>query len=311
MTAVPAMDDRHDAFPIRTVAEQTGLSPDLIRIWERRYGVVRPIRGPRGARLYTREDIAHLRSLAAAVASGRTIGDVAGLAAPALAALVAPMERSHGSSAEGVLPRLLDALERFDAGAIDRMLGDALVALGTGAFARQVARPLLVEIGVRTSDGRLTIADEHLISGLMRNLLAGIMRTRRQAERGDVLLATPSGERHEFGLLLAALHVVEAGLGVCYLGVDIPAADIASAARRAAVRIVGIGVVDSGNRERAVAELRDIERTVPPATQLWLGGADAAATAQALTSSRFELLDRAEALDRAARRAGGRGHAEW
>ena len=69
----------HDAYPLRTVTAMTGLTPDLIRAWEKRYAVVAPVRGARGARLYTTGDIAHLRLLARVVGAGRAIGDVAAL----------------------------------------------------------------------------------------------------------------------------------------------------------------------------------------------------------------------------------------
>jgi DNA-binding transcriptional MerR regulator/methylmalonyl-CoA mutase cobalamin-binding subunit len=296
----------HDAFPIRTVAQQTGLTPDLIRAWERRYGVVNPVRGPRGSRLYTREDISHLRMLARAVASGRSIGDVAALDGTTLHSLVTPAGAAtpRAAPAADILARLLAAIESFETAAIDRLLGDAVMALGTGPFIRRVARPLLIEVGARTSDGRLGIADEHLVSGLMRNLLSGIVRGRGQAHRQTVLLATPSGERHEFGLLLAALHVLESGLGVCYLGVDLPVDQVRDAARRASVGVVGMGVVDSGNRARAVADLRWLEAAVPPATELWLGGADADAVARELAPTRFLQLDDADRLAREAERIG-------
>src|SRR5512147_3272600 len=78
----------HDAYPLRTVATMTGLTPDLIRVWEKRYQVVAPIRGARGARLYTAGDIAHLRLLARAVGGGRAIGDVAALRPAELERLV-------------------------------------------------------------------------------------------------------------------------------------------------------------------------------------------------------------------------------
>ena len=124
-------------------------------------------------------------------------------------------------------------------------------------------------------DGRLTFADEHMVSATLRNLLASLMRSRSHAGRPVVLLATPSGERHEFGLLLAALHVLESGLGVCYLGPDLPADQIVAAAGRARVAVVGVGVVDGSNRTRAAAEVRRIERTLPRGVEIWIGGRDA------------------------------------
>jgi len=289
---------------MRTAAKMTGLSADLIRAWERRYRVVEPVRGPRGTRLYTGADIAHLRLLAGVVASGRAIGDVALLDHGALQALSGETrdaaEASRGT--EDAIERLLRALERFDAADLDRQLGDALVALGVRVFARDVAAPLLAEVGVRGMDGRLSIADEHLLSGLMRNLLASIIRSRGQASRQAVLLATPSGERHEFGLLLAALHVLDAGLGLCYVGVDLPADQIVAAAHRAGVRAVGIGCVDEGNRQRSAQALCLVERTLDPEIEIWLGGRDAPAVAGMLAPTRALVLDRLSLLEQEAAR---------
>jgi MerR family transcriptional regulator, light-induced transcriptional regulator len=291
----------HDAYPVRTVARLTGLSPDLIRAWEKRYGVVTPLRGPRGARLYTSEDITHLRLLARVVASGRAIGDVARLDQRQLEALAsdsgeASMDQRQlwegAATPQRVVADVLGAVVAdFDSVRAERLLGDALLALGTGAFVRDVAAPLLHEAGERWSQGSLTVSDEHLLSGILRNLLSGMIRARGPCEDAQILLATPAGERHEFGLLLVALLFLDGGLGVRYLGVDLPANEIASAARRTGVAAVGLGIVNGENRPRALSEVRRLEDALPPGTELWLGGRDAAPVHRELGRSRSILLD--------------------
>ena len=92
------------AFPVRTAARLSGLSPDLIRAWERRYKVVSPRRGPRGARLYSTADIEHLNLLGEAVGAGRSIGDVAGLGREALRSLVERDRESRGLPPVAVVP---------------------------------------------------------------------------------------------------------------------------------------------------------------------------------------------------------------
>ena len=294
----------HAAQPLRTVTRLTGLSPGLIRAWEKRYGVVRPIRGPRGARLYSDDDIDYLRLLGRVVATGRSIGDVARLDRETLQSL--GRAEARDATAAGPVPdlvtRLLDAVARFDAAAVDRELGDALLALGLAGFADRVAAPLLAAVGERSMDGRLSYADEHMVSAIVRNLLASIMRSRGTSARPLVLMTTPSGERHEFGLLLAALHVLEAGLGVCYLGVDLPADQIAAAAARAGVAAVGIGVVDGNNRAQAAKELRRLERALPASIELWVGGREAEAVRAKVGATRALVLDVPAALGRETRR---------
>jgi DNA-binding transcriptional MerR regulator/methylmalonyl-CoA mutase cobalamin-binding subunit len=266
----------HEALPLRTVSRLTGLSPDVIRAWERRYQVVAPQRGPRGARLYSSADVARLRLLKEVVRSGRAIGDVAKLKPAELARLsepdgVAVPARHLASGDTDAIAQTLAALARFDPVAVDQHLSEALIALGTRAFCRRIAAPLLEETGRRWSDGRLSVAEEHLLSGSLRNLLAGVLRIRAAVGGPVVLLATPSGERHEFGLLLAGLTVADAGVTACYLGTDLPAAEISAAARRAQAVVVGLGIVN-GENHAAVEDVTRVERELPAGTELWLGG---------------------------------------
>lgn len=290
----------HEAYPVRTVARLTGLTADLIRAWERRYGVVSPKRGPRGARLYTADDISHLRSLAKVVATGRAIGDVAELSRSQLEVLAggpAPVlhearvsRASSEALPQGLLEDLVAAVKRFDSEAIERRLGEALLALGSGRFVREVVGPLLHTVGERWSTGELKVAHEHLVSGVLRNLLSALVRQRRNSGRRQVLLATPSGERHEFGLLLAALVLLDVGVGVSYLGVDLPAVDILAAARGADVAVVAVGLVDGENRKAAAAALGVIEKGLPASVEVWLGGREARAVHAMLPASRSRVL---------------------
>jgi methylmalonyl-CoA mutase cobalamin-binding subunit/DNA-binding transcriptional MerR regulator len=288
----------HDAYPLRTVTARTGLTPDLIRAWEKRYQVVTPIRGPRGARLYTAADIGHLRLLARVVRAGRAIGDVASLPLAELEKLaahsVAAEQPLHGGEVSPAradfVTRLLECLERFDHAAVDRLLGDAVVALGAGPFAREVAVPLVHRVGARWADGDLSIAAEHLLTGLLRTLLAALVQ-RRAGGGPAVLLATPAGERHEIGLLLVSLVLLNAGATVVYLGVDLPAAEIVATAESAHARVVGLSLVTGANRTRAVREIQALQHALPADIELWLGGADARAAAARVKACRGLVVD--------------------
>lgn len=291
----------HESYPLRTVARLTGLSADLIRAWEKRYGVVSPKRGPRGARLYTADDVAHLRLLEKVVASGRAIGDVAKLDRLELQSLaeatLPEFPEAERKGHDPLVEKALEAARRFDVTELDRALTDALLALGCSDFVRRVVVPLLEEVGTRWERGELSVADEHLTSGLLRNLLIGMVRSRRRAVGPTLLLATPSGEGHELGILIAALLATENGLGLCYLGADLPADQVVDAASRADVSVVGLGLVNGENRDKAVAEVRRIERRLPFDTELWLGGRNAREVARHLTESRAFIIDELDALD--------------
>ena len=294
----------HDAFPLRTVAARTGLTPDVIRAWEKRYGVVAPIRGARGARLYSSADIAHLRLLAHAVGAGRAIGDVATLNRQALEQMTAgraldgraPEGSETAAPREELITRVMGQLASFDEASVMRLLGDAVVALGIPAFAHDVVVPLVHRIGARWADGERSIGEEHLLTGSLRNLLGGLMHNRTSTGR-PIVLATPAGERHEIGLLLVALLARDAGLRVVNLGVDLPAREIVSAAERAHAVVVGLSIVSAENRARATRETEALHTALPRECELWLGGADAGAVASAIGAFRGLALDTLSATE--------------
>lgn len=281
----------HQALPVRTVARLTGLSPDIIRAWEKRHGVVAPVRGPRGARLYSAADVTRLQLLGQAIQKGRSIGDVATLSERELEALVAADSPGRETGQDGFADRIIGALASLDAPSLYRELGQLLTAFGGQAFVHRVAAPLLAEVGSRWKRGHVSIAQEHMLSGMLRNLLGSLLHSNNRSGSPPLLLAAPAGERHEFGLLFVAFLAADAGLPVCFLGTDIPAAEIIEAGRKTGAAIAGLSIVSPRNRTRAVDEVRLIERELPSATELWLGGQDAPAVAAALRSRRTLVLD--------------------
>jgi methanogenic corrinoid protein MtbC1 len=294
----------HEALPLRTVAARTGLTPDVIRAWEKRYGVVAPIRGARGARLYSSADIAHLRLLAHVVGTGRAIGDVATLSRSALERLATPRglddRASEGSEAvsprEEIIVRVMDRLVTFDEASVMRLLGDAVVALGIPIFVQDLVVPLVHRIGARWAEGEQSIGEEHLLTGTLRNLLGGLLHNRATTGR-PIVLATPAGERHELGLMLVALLAREAGVPVVYLGVDLPAPEIVLAAERARAVVVGSSIVGTENRDRATRELEALQIALPLECELWLGGADAGPVASGIGAFRGLVLDTLSATE--------------
>lgn len=293
--------DADKTYPIRTVAKLSGLTPDLIRAWEKRYAVVTPQRGPRGARLYSDDDIQRLTLLARAVGQGRSIGDVAHLDSPALGSLLLPTrqgQRDTRASATTELAPYLSAIEELDIVTLERLLGESLLALGSATFAHELATPLLAEVGRRWADGLLSIAQEHLVTTAMRNLLGALSHTSRDPAAPTLLLAAPSGERHEIGLLVVAVLAAERGVRVLLLGGDVPAPDISDTARRLKVAGVGLSVTAADNRVEAARAVATVERTLPESVHVWLGGNDAHHVAALLPDRRAVVVQGMDALQR-------------
>jgi DNA-binding transcriptional MerR regulator len=277
-------------WALGSVTRLTGLSPELLRAWERRHRAIEPLRTRGGARRYRASDLERLRLLKAAVASGHRIGQLAGLSNAELEAIgreapQAPLDRHS---------EVLAALAVFDAAEAWRLLSLQLSALGALRFAREIALPLAREIGERWADGRLGVGNEHLATALLRSLLGSALLPGASALRGArVVFATLSGERHELGLLMAALAAMGAGANPLYLGPDVPHDELARATAQSGAAALALSLVNPPTAEltRALAELR---AALPAEIALWLGGAGAAQLTPPAGVERIASLEQLE-----------------
>jgi DNA-binding transcriptional MerR regulator len=265
-------------YPIRAVAKLTGLSPDILRAWERRYGAVRPSRGGRG-RVYGDAEIQRLILLRRAVESGHAIGQVAALSDPELEELQRASQASAGApqpagaAQSQVLQPLLRALAAYDHAAVNEELGRMALLLDARDLVHKVVLPLMQAAGRAWEEGLLQVAHEHLLSACVRNLLGGLLRRESAADPvGTILLTTPAGELHEFGVLAAALLAASLRLRPVYLGPNLPAGEILFAAGQVQARAVVLGVMQVNATPAVRAEVERLARDLHGATEFWLGG---------------------------------------
>lgn len=264
-------------YPIRAVARMTGLSIDILRAWERRYSAVVPERSERG-RLYSRENVQRLILLRDLVESGHSIGQIAARSDGELRQLLA----SEGSAAvpdlEGtnaLTGPLLEAFTRFEHTRANETLGRLAALLSPRDLVFRVVLPLMHEVGERWHCGEIGIAEEHLVSGAMRNLFGSVVRLHPPRPGSPkVLISTLSGELHEFGILAAAMIAAIAGLDPVYLGPSLPAEALAGAAATISAEIVLVGCRVANIAD--VPELFRLAELLPQETELWIGGLEAA-----------------------------------
>lgn len=283
--------------PIAVVAERTGISQDLLRIWERRYAAVQPARTQGGERLYSDADVERLRLIDRAIAGGRRIGQVARLADPELTALVDADRAAAGRRAPqaGAVDleastELIDAamadVEALDGRALDELLRRTLAMHGTEGFVMRVAVPLLRRIGDEWHAGRLTIAEEHLASAVVESVVLDAMRAMRAAHGSPALLvATPSGSRHVIAAALAGALAASDGWHVTFLGGDLPVREIAASARARNVQAVALSMLYAEHEEEIVGALRTLRDALPAQVPLIVGGAALAPVAAQLRQS--------------------------
>lgn len=278
-------EDDPSRHPIRVVSERTGLTPDLLRAWESRYHVVTPGRSEGGHRLYSDADVERLRLLHKVTLAGRSIGQVADQSTEALARLSReddearseiPTEasgRATTTSGDSYVTRALEAVRELDAASLDRTLRRGALALGTVVYLQEVAAPLLRQVGELWHRGELRPSHEHLASVGVRRVLEWLMESGGRAQdRPRIVVATPAGEKHEMGALLAAAAAESVGWEAVYLGPDLPGDDIARAAVQTGARAVALGAVYAPEPEALTAEVRDLRARLPPSLTLIVGG---------------------------------------
>ena len=299
------------SYPIRAVSKLTGIGIDTLRAWERRHGAVTPIRDDRG-RMYTDADIARLRLLRGAVEHGHAIGRLAGLTDAELRHLAATAGASAVSEAAPTRRTPIDtaaltaALQKYDATAIDQQISRLASVLPPLELLRDVLMPVLAQVGDDWHRGPARIAHEHLMSSTMRNILGSFLRLYARPEASPRLLfATLAGERHEIGTLGAAMLAASSGLGVAYLGPDLPAREIVDSVRPAGAQVLVLGLTATSAGKAKERELRTIVRDLPKEVELWAGGRGAVRHT-AVISPRGLVLRDYDAYQQELVRLGGR-----
>jgi MerR family transcriptional regulator, light-induced transcriptional regulator len=296
MPASPT-EPRH---PVRVAAQRSGVTPHVLRAWERRYRVVTPVRSEGGQRLYSDMDVERLRLLRRLTGLGHGIGQLAKLSNEELERALHDEEPTEdrqepAGSSEGQAAAFrsaaIRAAQQLDAGELHAVLERAAVSLGVPMFLDQVAGPTIREIGHGWQNGTVTVGQEHLATVVFRRVLGWIIDTIEAPEGAPrLLLATPPGQMHELGALMAGAAAASEGWDVVYLGADLPAAEVVSAAQQAAVHAVALSIVlpDNGSLLRNLTEIRE---GLPSEVILLLGGAGVEADPERFRKLGAKIID--------------------
>jgi MerR family transcriptional regulator, light-induced transcriptional regulator len=195
-------------------ARRVGVNPELLRAWERRYGLLRPVRSAGGFRLYSDRDAERVARMRRALDDGLSAAEAASAALES----TQPSE-GHLEDAEG---RFLAAIKRYDEDGVQAVLDESLAAFGLEAALRDLILPALTEVGRSWQDGPLGISQEHFASNLIRGRLLSLARLWGRGGGPLAVLACPSGEAHDISLLAFGLLLRSYGWRILFLGADTP-----------------------------------------------------------------------------------------
>ncbi|MFL5859245.1 MAG: MerR family transcriptional regulator [Solirubrobacteraceae bacterium] len=251
---------------IGELSRRVGVSTDLLRKWERRYGVLQPGRTVGNQRLYSRVDEARLRLMLEHVRSGVPPAQAAELATAAQFRLKAGSSpTSMAEHAARARERMLEALARYDETVADRVLEKLLVGVAPLTVMREVFLPLLREVGERWAQGRLNVAQEHFASGFVEARLLGLARGWDHGLGPRALLACAPREQHTLGLLAFGIALHHVGWRITYLGADTPIATLAQAAASVRPRLTVLAAVMPLVLDSVQDDIRSLNRRWPVA----------------------------------------------
>jgi DNA-binding transcriptional MerR regulator len=207
---------------IGELSRRTGVSPELLRAWERRYALLRPQRTDGGFRLYSHDDLLRVEAMRAHLARGVSAAQAAELAAG---------ETAAGAPASGdVGAALRDALDALDDTGAQAAFDELLARYSVDSILRDVILPYLYDLGQRWASGAASVAQEHFASALLRGRLLGLARGWDQGSGPRAVLACAPGELHDLSLIVFGLALRRHGWRITYLGADTPLATVAETA---------------------------------------------------------------------------------
>jgi DNA-binding transcriptional MerR regulator len=290
-------DEARGYLRIGELSRRAGVSPELLRAWETRYGLLRPSRSQGGFRLYSDEDEARVRLMRMYQERGLSAAEAARLAASAEPAAAEPPAEANGRVRADV-QRLSDALDAFDEAGAHAAFDSLVSALSVDALVREAVIPYLEQLGRRWEQGEASVAQEHFASNLIRGRLLGLARGWGQGAGPRALLACAPAEQHDLPLVCFGLALRARGWRITYLGPDTPVETLAELVGALRPRVV---VVSASLPERLEPALPGLRRLAGK-TRLVVAGAGA--TPEAAAKARAELVaeDPVTAADRISRR---------
>ena len=261
-------------YSIKAIASLTGLGTETLRAWERRYKTIVPDRDDSGHRYYSQQDLDRLTLLANLTRQGHSISKISGLSIEELQKLH-KNEDENGLIQRQFTEQIVEALLNYRIERCEQLLKRALMANEPLTYLRDILTPALCEVGQLWHDEKLSVAQEHMFSACVKRILLGMVNNLHSfsANRPAMLFATPSGEPHEFGILMCCLLAAELDYNCYYLGPNLPAGDIIEAAEKLKCEVIVMSLVKYPPDIETTADLNHIVQHVnPEKTAIWLGG---------------------------------------
>ncbi len=264
------MNRTANGLPIGAVERETGITKDLLRMWERRYGFPEPARDGQGDRLYPRAQVDKLRQVRRLMDLGFRPGKVIGLGSEQLAQMLEVHQPARAASP--ACADLIAVLRGRDGGAVRDYLQMQLAVLGLRPFVGEFLLEANLLVGDAWMRGEIEVYEEHLYTELVNRVLReALLRFSLPMAPPRVLLTTWPGEQHQLGILMVEVFLRLAGAEVLPFGVEMPGADIVKAAHKYGVDVVALSF-SAAFDDDLTDTLQPLAASLPHGTEIWVGG---------------------------------------
>jgi DNA-binding transcriptional MerR regulator/methylmalonyl-CoA mutase cobalamin-binding subunit len=305
--------------PIQVASRRSGLSPHLIRIWERRYCALSPCRSETNRRQYSDEDIERLTRLRELTEKGHRISSIAKLCCADLDELI-KKEQEIGETFFRVdatttldtpadyVTAGIDSVKAYECDRLKHLLHRARLQFGMRATLLNVVTPLIHAVGHGWQEGEVRISQEHLCTAVIREfLLAPVPGASTSPRAPELIVTTPAGETHELGAMLAACTARDMGWRVTYLGPNLRADEIVACATSRKARAVALSVVYPDSDPDVAFQIRKLRRLLPCHIDVLVGGRAAASYKSELNDLSLHWADSLPSLDSLLATLSGKG----
>ena len=286
---------------IHRVAKLTGLSKDVIRVWERRFGLLKPTRGANRYRNYSDEDVALLRFLKEQLDAGGSIGELAKLGREELlgqARVSAPQVSFVDNTFSRLLRELLSTLNPFNRVIFEKRLNGAVAVVPFEEALHGILLPLQEQVGQLWHEGHVDVALEHYVTKQIQQKIFSAMNQLPVAEFGaKVVVACPPDEEHDIAALTVAYRCRVRGCRVYYLGANVPVASLANLCGKVEPDLTIISFPLALSDDKAAELVRALADEVSPVSNLAVGGHGAIAMRHLFVKSNIEIVEDFADLD--------------
>lgn len=263
-------------FNIAAVERDTGLSKDVLRMWERRYGFPLPERDSNGERCYPAAQVERLRLIKRLMDAGHRPGKL--IAAPAADLInLAPRrtgeKRSSNPPGNDGFDKMLALIKAHDALGYQQAMQQMLARQGLLSFVQDTVAPLTRRVGEAWEDGSVEVFEEHLFTEQTKRLLRQAIATLPGgSHRPRILLTSLPDELHVLGLLMAEALLALEGAECIPLGTQMPLLEICRAAIAHQVDVVALSFSDAFPQRQVPSLLQQLRQSLPATVALWAGG---------------------------------------